>query len=199
MAGFEPHLTPAERAVGANPEVRSNPARARVLHTPQQSLARARPPQEPRLSCTTRALTPQSAFAGAEGNLHLQAPHWRLRTVGVPQASRSTRKRCARNRCACAGRVPTGPFAHTDTRVQTISCANRVQHPQLSRLAGRRSRYNWRHGDPKIPPGAEFDALSRGRLRFMWFGRHFDRGCTFDFSAHVLVSEDTGASGHAAP
>jgi len=90
-------------------------------------------------------------------------------------------------RCACADGEPTGPFARTDTLVFCISCANHVQHPQLPRLTGRHLRCSLSPGDPRIPSSAEFDALSRGCLRFVRFYSHFDRGDVFDASACVLV------------
>jgi hypothetical protein len=167
--------------------VRSNPARARELHTPHKPLSRPHLAQEPSLSWTTRAWTLHSCMAGAEGNLHLQPPHGRLLTGALPQASKSTQKRCATMRCACADGEPTGPFARTDTRVFCTSCAHRVLHPQLPRLAGRHLRRSLSPGDPRIPSSAKFGALSRGCLRFVRFYRHLDRGDVFDVSVCVLA------------
>ena len=126
-------------------------------------------------------------MAGAEGNLDLQPLHGRLLTEGLPQASRSMRKRYVTMRCACADGVPAGAFARTDIRAVSTSCAHRVLHPQLPRLAGRHLRRSLSPGDPRIPSSAKFGALSRGCLRFVRFYRHLDRGDMFDVSVCVLA------------
>ena len=82
--------------------------------------------------------------------------------------------------------VPTGPFARIVTRLQSTCTLNMRCIPNVPRLADRHLRYSRSPGTPKIPSGAEFYALARGPLRCVRFGRHFERGDTFDVFACVL-------------
>ena len=90
----------------------------------QKSTCTTHAAQVPGALRTTSPRSSLMSFAGAVGNLHLQPVGGRLLTVGSPQASRTTRKRCIRMPHRPADGVPTGPFARTGTRMNAPSCAN---------------------------------------------------------------------------
>ena len=166
----------------------SNPVRARALHTPQQSLACSRPPQEPRLSWTTRAVDSPSSTGSRRG----QSPpstSSRATSNRSPPPSFEIYAEKVRNDAVCV-RARMGSLP-ARLRAQTHACfahhALTVCCTPNSRLAGRHLRRSLNPGDPRIPSNAEFGALSRGCLRFVRFYRHLDRGDVFDVSVRVCA------------